>query len=94
VCNTIPKTFPSVCVCVWGAGNTKYLRGDREMAQQLRALAVLVEDPSWIPSTHMVAHMELQPCVTLVSGDLIPSSVDTSYACGTQIYIQAKHSYT
>jgi hypothetical protein len=41
--------------------------GAGEMAQQLRALAVLPEVLSSIPSNHMVAHNHLQ-------WDLIPSS--------------------
>jgi hypothetical protein len=30
-----------------------------EMAQQLRALAALLEDPDLVPSTHMAAHNHL-----------------------------------
>jgi hypothetical protein len=32
------------------------LPGSEEMAQQLRALAALSEDPGSIPSTHVTAH--------------------------------------
>jgi len=35
--------------------------GAGEMAQWIRALAVLPEDPSSIPSNHMVAHNSLKP---------------------------------
>ena len=38
------------------------------MAQQLRALAALLEDPGSVLSNHMVAH------ITQVSGDLKPYS--------------------
>lgn len=38
-----------------------------EMAEQLRALGVFIENPSSVPSTH-------KAFVTLVSGNLIPSS--------------------
>jgi hypothetical protein len=30
--------------------------GDREMAQQLRALVAPLEDPGSVPSSHMAAH--------------------------------------
>ena len=39
--------------------NIKYHVHGIEMAQQLRALAALVEDPGLIPSTHVVAHNSL-----------------------------------
>lgn len=35
--------------------------GTREMAQQLRVLVFLVEDPSLIPSNYMVAHNHVTP---------------------------------
>ena len=34
----------------------KSIRGAGEMAQRLRALTALPEDPGSIPSTHMAAH--------------------------------------
>jgi hypothetical protein len=40
-------------------GNLKILE-TREMALQLKALTVLLEDPSSIPSTHSVAHNHLE----------------------------------
>jgi hypothetical protein len=36
-----------------------FLMGTGKMAQPLRALAVLPEDPGSIPSTHMAAHNHL-----------------------------------
>lgn len=33
--------------------------GTREVAQQLRAFAVLAEEPSSVPSTHFVVHYNL-----------------------------------
>jgi hypothetical protein len=40
------------------------------MAQWLRVLALLLEDPGSIPSTHVTA----DNCLTSVPGDLVPSS--------------------
>lgn len=42
------------------------------MSQQLRAVAVLAEDPGPIPSTHVASHNHLY--VTLLSGELMNSS--------------------
>lgn len=41
------------------------------MAQQLRVLAALTEDPGSLPSTHMAAYFN---CPSPVSEDLTPSS--------------------
>jgi hypothetical protein len=42
------------------AGTKHHKTGAGEMAQRLKALAALPEDPGSIPSTHMVAHNCLQ----------------------------------
>ena len=42
---------------IWFEGGKE---GARDMAQQFRALVLLVEDPSSSPSTHQVAHISLQ----------------------------------
>ena len=60
------------------------------MAQWLRILVVLPEDPGQIPSTHVVAY---SLSVTPVLGDLNPhfASMGANCAHGPQTYIQAKH---
>ena len=52
------QTHKCVCVCVCVC-DIKVEMGAGEMAQQLRALAVLPEVLSSIPSNHMVAHNHL-----------------------------------
>jgi hypothetical protein len=65
----------------------------REMAQQLRALVTLLEDPSSDLSTHVVAH---SICNSQFQGfqHTLLASTCTRYLHGTQTYMQAKHSYT
>ena len=47
-----PAPAPNTnCVMINKAGT-----GDGEMAQQLRALSALLENPDSIPSAHMAAH--------------------------------------
>jgi hypothetical protein len=70
MCETLPPV-PSIDterICPWAG----------EMAQQLRALAALLEVLSSIPSNHMVAHSHLR-------WDLAPSS-------GAQVYLQIEYS--
>jgi hypothetical protein len=57
--------------------------GAGEMAQRLRALAVLPEVLSLIPSNHMVAHNHLQK-------DLMPSSGVSENSYSGLIYIKNK----
>jgi hypothetical protein len=63
-------------------------RGAREMAQQLRALAVLLEDLGSMPSTHVAAHN----CLTLLARDPchLVTSTSIRLAFGTQTYVQAE----
>lgn len=69
------------------------------MVRQLNALAVLTENPSSIPSTHMAAYNypELQ---FQRPQSLLLASTGTRHACNVcarthhiHIYVQAKHSY-
>jgi hypothetical protein len=50
------------CIPAWGAGYQAFGGGGsaREMTQWSKVLAVLTEDPSSVPSTHIVAHVSLQ----------------------------------
>lgn len=59
------------------------------MSRQLRALSALPAEPGSIPSTRMTAYN----CLSLQSQG-IGLPLQTLHACGTQIDIQAKHSYT
>ena len=69
--------------------------GHGEMAQWLRALVALAEDPGSVRSTHMMSHK----CLLPVPGDLMPSSrlfwhrTCTWYIFCTCTYMQANISY-
>jgi hypothetical protein len=62
-----------------------YLIEAREMAWQLRALALLPEDPGSISSIHKMAHNCLLTHVQMVGFPLLASVL---------IYTPAKHSHT
>ena len=66
-------------------------RSAREMAQKLRALAVLAEDLGSVPSSHTVPHNCL---LTPVSGNAKPS-FDFCRHCThvIHLYMQVKHSH-
>ena len=68
------------------------LGGAGEMAQKLRALAALLEDPGSISSTHMVVHYRLY--VTLFSGDPTLTSGLRSYQTCTQCSVKYPHTET
>jgi hypothetical protein len=55
----IDKYLPEVCVlegCLYLPGLLNVGWKAREMAQQLRVLVALPEDPGSIPSIHLMAH--------------------------------------
>lgn len=57
--------------------------GTRGIAQWLRALGALPEEPGSVPSTHTVL-----PFVTPVLGDPMPLLVGTRHVLSVQIYMQ------
>jgi hypothetical protein len=57
------------------------------MAQWLRALAALAEDPSLSDSSHLQLQFQGSQCPPL-------AFIDTEQTCGTQMDTQAKHPYT
>jgi hypothetical protein len=68
----------------------RQIRG-AEIAQLLRVSAALPEDPSSIPTTHMVSNPLSR---TLVQKYPIPLCRGPRHAHAAQTYMQAKHSYT
>lgn len=59
------------------------------MAQQLRALTSLAEDPGSVPGTRMVVHSHLD-----LQFQGVQSSKDSRHKRGTKPYTQAKRPYT
>ena len=62
------------------------------MALWLRALSSLTKDPGLISSTHRATQVHLLP--SFRGSDTLFWSPWAFSVCGTQTYIQAKHSYT
>ena len=69
----------------------QYLRAEA-MAQQLRALAALLEDLSSIPSTHMVTHSHLNSCSKAL--DAFSRLPQAPHIHNAQTLVQTKHPYT
>lgn len=61
------------------------MKGARELAQRLKALAVLGEDPGLVPRTHMV----LTTTSNYSLGDMAPSSG----LCGLQAHTRCTYTY-
>lgn len=71
--------------------------GAAEMAQRLRALAALAEDPGSVPSTRESVHLSVLRLFLTHSPEILHSllaSVSTRHVYGAQTYMQAKHSNT
>ena len=82
-------------MCTWdqiphGCELPGYVLGTKlrveEMAEQLRAFDVLLEDPGSSPSTHLSTH---QLPIIPVPGDPVPSSdsTGTKHTCGINTYM-------
>jgi hypothetical protein len=64
-----------------------------EVAQQLRALAALAEDPGSVPGTHVEAHSHLKLRSQRIPCSLL-TSMGTRHTHSALTDTQAKHSYT
>lgn len=67
------------------------VKNKSEVAQGLRVLAGLPENPGSIPSTHMAAHTQNSRFRRSKPFVWAP---DTRHTCSAQIYIQGKYQYT